>query len=102
MIKHNQLLCPLCGGELKYYDKVNRIVRTKKNMRYFIELRRLKCQICKSVHRELPDFLYPYKQYEAEIIIGVREGLITQDVIGFEDYPSEMTMKRWIRCAQLA
>lgn len=39
--------------------------------------------------------MYPYKQYEAEIIDGVREGLIDSSTLGFEDYPSEMTMKRW-------
>jgi hypothetical protein len=43
----------------------------------------------------LPDFIFPYKQYEADIIIGVIEGLITCDTLGFEDYPCEMTMIRW-------
>lgn len=37
----------------------------------------------------------PYKQYEAEVIIGVLEGFITCETIGFEDYPCEMTMVRW-------
>lgn len=38
------------------------------------------------MHRELPDFIFPYKQYEAEIIIGVLEGFITCETLGFEDY----------------
>ena len=41
------------------------------------------------------DFLHPYKQYDSEIIDGVIEGLIDSDTLGFEDYPCEMTMKRW-------
>lgn len=39
--------------------------------------------------------IYPYKQYESEIIDGVIEGLITCDTVGFEDYPCELTMIRW-------
>lgn len=56
---------------------------------------RLRCCNCHAVHRELPDFIFPYKQYEADIIIGVLEGLITCETLGFEDYPCEMTMIRW-------
>jgi hypothetical protein len=50
---------------------------------------------CGAVHRELTDDILPYKQYEAEIIRGVLEGLITSDTFGFEDYPCEVTMVRW-------
>lgn len=40
--------------------------------------------------------VFPYKQYEAELISGVVEGLITAETLGFEDYPCESTMKRWL------
>ena len=56
----------------------------------------MKCQVCGGLHRELPGDIFPYKQYEAEIIRGVIEGLITCETIGYEDYPCEMTMIRWI------
>lgn len=39
---------------------------------------------------------FPYKQYEAELISGVLEGLITVETLDFEDYPCESTMKRWL------
>ena len=29
MISDNQSICPKCGGQLKYYDNVQRLVRTK-------------------------------------------------------------------------
>ena len=48
------------------------------------------------LHRELTELLFPYKQYESEVITGVLEGLITCETIGFEDYPCEMTMLRWL------
>ncbi len=59
------------------------------------KVRRLRCKICGELHRELPNFLVPYKQYEMDIIRGVLNGDITCDSIGYEDYPCEMTMIRW-------
>lgn len=95
MIINNESTCPICGGTLKYYDSVKRIVRSKARYTKRIKIRRLKCESCGMLHRELPDFIYPYKQYEKEIILGVLEGIITSDTLGFEDYPCEMTMLRW-------
>lgn len=95
MVNNNQSTCPKCSGQLKYYDSVKRIVRTKRRITKKVIIRRMKCEHCGSLHRELPDFLFPYKQYEADIIIGVIDGFITSDTLGFEDYPCEMTMVRW-------
>lgn len=96
MVTGDKLICPDCGGELKYYDSVPRIVRTKRRITKRIKIRRLRCDECRHLHRELPDDIFPYKQYESEIILGVIEGLITCETIGYEDYPCEMTMIRWI------
>lgn len=101
MITDNVSTCPKCGGELKYYDSVKRIVRTKRRITTWFKLRRLRCQTCGALHRELPDYIFPYKQYESEIIIGVLEGLITYETLGFEDYPCEMTMTRWMNARNL-
>jgi len=95
MINNNESTCPKCGGQLKYYDSVKRIVRAKYGHKKKVDIKRFRCCKCHSIHRELPDFIFPYKQYEADIIIGVIEGLITCDTLGFEDYPCEMTMIRW-------
>lgn len=80
MISDNQSICPKCGGQLKYYDHVQRLVRTKFGNKKWVAIRRLRCCKCHAVHRELPDFIFPYKQYEADIIIGVLEGLITAPI----------------------
>lgn len=95
MVTGDTQLCPKCGGALKHYDSVNRIVRTKGRRTVWVRIRRLRCTRCGRFHRLLPDSLLPYKQYEAEVIRGVVEGLITPDTVGFEDYPCEMTMERW-------
>lgn len=95
MVPKNVCICPKCGGKLSHYDSVKRIVRTKARRTEWARLRRSRCANCGALHRVLPDVLFPYKQYEAEVIIGVLEGLITCETIGFEDYPCEMTMERW-------
>ena len=96
MVEGGECVCPVCGGMLKYFDKVQRIVRTKYRKTEWMEIRRLKCSKCGALHRELPDYIYEYKQYESEIIDGVIEGFITSDTLGFEDYPCERTMANWI------
>ena len=95
MISESETVCPVCGSFLKYYDSVKRVVRTKRRQTRRIVIRRLRCQKCKTIHRALPAFIFPYKQYETEVILGVLEGLITSEVLGFEDYPAEITMDRW-------
>lgn len=95
MIAYGRLLCPRCGGELIYYDCVKRYLRGKYGRRRRVILRRMRCDVCHSIHRELPDYILPFKQYDADIITGVLEGLITFETTGFEDYPSECTVKRW-------
>lgn len=89
--------CVRCGGRVKHYDKVDRIVRTKGGDKKIIKVPRLRCVDCKYLRRVLPEHICPYKHYESEIIQGVKEGLIFSDTLGFEDYPCEMTMVRWIR-----
>jgi hypothetical protein len=95
MIGIGETACPNCGGGLKHYDTVQRIVLSKGRAARRVEMRRLRCAKCGGVHREFPDYILPYKQYESDIIQGVLEGLITSDTLGFEDYPCEMTMARW-------
>lgn len=95
MISKGNAICPICGGYLKPYDMVQRIVRTKCRKTVWVKVRRLRCPACNRIHRELPDYILPYKQYETEIIRGVIEGLITTETLGYEDYPCEMTMSRW-------
>lgn len=97
MVTEDESVCPDCGcGEMIHYDSVKRIVRTKGRKANYVRLRRLQCKECKRVHREIPSYIFPYKQYESEIINGVLEGNITSDTLGYEDYPCELTMITWV------
>ena len=46
---------------------------------------------------ELPDCLLPYKHYQTEIVSGVLDETVTSDDLGYENYPSFMTMLRWLQ-----
>lgn len=81
---------------MKHRDYVKRIVKEQYGIKHTIYVQRLICKQCGSLHRELPDNLVPYKQYDAEIIFGVVEHLITTDTLGYEESPCEMTMARWV------
>lgn len=87
--------CKVCGGELKHRDYVKRIVKTKGGEKDFVDLERMICKKCGRICRILPENLSPFKHYENDVIEGVREGLITPDTLGYENFPSEMTMERW-------
>ena len=95
MVYFDSSCCPSCMGSLRYYDSVPRLVRSKNRETKHVKIRRLKCTYCNKIHRELPDDILPFKQYEREVIKGVIEGLISSETLGFEDYPCEITMKRW-------
>lgn len=93
--------CPDCGGKWHYYDTVRRMIREAGGKEHMVYVKRYRCETCGKIHRILPNNLYPYKQYDKEIIDGVISGLITSDTYGFEDYPCEMTMTRWKRSQNL-
>ena len=86
---------PNCRNPLSYYDTVRRTVLGAGGSKRRAYIKRLRCENCGRIHRELPDFIFPYKRYEADIIRGVIEGRVTSETEGFEDYPCEATMRLW-------
>lgn len=97
MISDDVSNCPDCMGSLKYYDNVPRVVKTKWGRMNKVKVKRFRCNICKKVHRKIPNYVLPYKHYELDIIEGVLDGIITPDTYGYENYPCETTMIRWSR-----
>lgn len=96
MIPNCNLLCPCCAGRLTYFDTVKRKLWTKHRKKQIVYIPRYRCPACRTVHRVLPENVVPYQRYEAELIRGVLEGLITVETLGYEDYPCEATMRRWL------
>ena len=54
----------------------------------------MKCLKCGSYHRELPDFLAPYKHYETELISGVLGEVVSADDME-GNLPCESTIQSW-------
>lgn len=98
MVEEGEQYCPVCGAPLSYYDHVSRMVRTKGGKSYWLKIRRLRCSNpeCNVLHREIPENVAPYKQYDINVIEGCVDRLITNETVGFEDRPNDITVKRWI------
>ena len=97
-------LCPYCGGtqeKKEWTDRVRRKAGGEK-VRYKIEVHRCTNENCGKCNRQLPDIWLPYKQYEADLIEDVVDGVITEADLIKEghDYPCETTLKRWKEWAE--
>ena len=66
--------CPLCEGFLKYRDAINRDVTDRFGEVWHFRLRRLRCMLCKTLHREIPDIIQPFKHYSSDVIQCVLDG----------------------------
>lgn len=82
---------------MNYRDSRKRIRRKEGGGVEHLLVRRLRCPKCRKLHVELPDCLVPHKHYDAEVISGVIDGIVTPDDLDSEDCPCAMTMRRWIR-----
>ena len=90
-------ICPICKEPLRYRDSRRRIRKKEGGQKENLMIRRFHCEHCHSYHNELPDCLVPYKHYETEVISGVLDGVVSQDDLDSEDYPSFTTMLRWLQ-----
>ena len=64
--------CPKCNSTMKFRDTCNRHCKDKESKCTWYVLRRFEC--CDSTHREIPDFLFPFKHYEADVVQSVIDG----------------------------
>jgi hypothetical protein len=99
VVKYKEVpLCPDCGTQMSYRDSRKRIRRKKGGVKLWVMVSRFLCSACNRLHTALPDFLIPYKHYEAEIIRKVIDGEVTAETIDAETFsrPAEITLARWI------
>lgn len=95
VIINNELICPQCGGKVKYYDHVKRIVIYPGHKVHRIIVPRYRCCVCNKIHRQLPECIFPHKHYHSAVILAILNGFVDDSNLLFEDYPSEETVKRW-------
>lgn len=88
-------VCPVCQSQMKYRDSRRRHIRVEGGVKHWGTVRRYLCKRCHRLHTELPLDLCPYKHYRASIIEDVLDDVVSEDDPGYEDYPCEVTIKRW-------
>ncbi|MCD8022577.1 MAG: DUF6431 domain-containing protein [Lachnospiraceae bacterium] len=87
--------CPICGEALEERDTCIRYLLREGREREIYIIPRGECAKCGRIHRMLPDIAAPYKQYAAEVISGVLDGVVQPGDEDSADYPCEATMQRW-------
>lgn len=97
MVHDGDKQCPRCGGKLIRYGSVERKIRGEYGKTKWIRVQRMKCTECHAVHRSLPIFILPRKQYTADIIYGFLAGLYSSEDLEFEDFPHETTVQKWTK-----
>ncbi|MGL5436147.1 MAG: DUF6431 domain-containing protein [Lachnospiraceae bacterium] len=84
--------CPWCEGDFKVCGSRKRVVYEQDGSKLQLIIRRLKCCQCQTISHELPDFVVPYKRYEAAAIAqALQEPALTAQVCGCET----STLVRW-------
>ena len=73
-------ICPICNAPLTLRDHKKRVWKKERGEKRWVIIRRFCCtnKDCNRLHNELPDFLIPYKHYEAQLIEDVIEGTVTE------------------------
>lgn len=64
--------CPCCISPLKVIGSRKRVWIQSSGERSYLQIRRMRCQLCRKIHHELPDVLVPFKHYDAECIEAVQ------------------------------
>jgi hypothetical protein len=84
------LSCPFCQGPLTTRDSRPRFVTREDGGRETWIVRRLRCRSCGKIHTELPNFILPYKHYEA---LAIQKTL--DDEPGNSCAADDSTLRRW-------
>lgn len=88
-------ICPECNHLLKYRDRVLRGQKQIGGERKLYMINRMQCTngSCRKLHRQLTDEMIKFKQYAAEIIEDVIDGVISEED-GLKN-PCDGSMKHW-------
>ena len=75
--------CSKCDTTLRYIDTRKRVMINESGDRISLRIRRLRCDVCKTIHSELPDILVPNHLYCYAIIEKVY--LMNKDLTPVDD-----------------
>lgn len=92
VVGKESLCCPVCGGKLSVHGTCVRKVQCTNGVE-ILQLRVMQCRSCGKTHRELPEFVVPYKRNSLNLLCEIAEA--TED-----SYPCEtstwLRVKTWV------
>lgn len=88
--------CRMCGSSTRYYDTVKRSIKEEYGKTRRVLVERRECTQCGSIRRLTPEYILPYKHYRKDIVQGFQNGELSVNLLEFEDYPSESTVRLWM------
>lgn len=86
------VLCPDCGQIMNPHCRCRRYIRRLNGMRDKLSVRVLFCALCHRYHRELPDFVTPFKHLCTEAIAAIHDAVGDYCV----DDHSAARIRRWV------
>mgnify|MGYP000848861729 CR=1 FL=1 len=81
---------PCCGKNMSVIGTRDRKSKDREGHTNIYNIRRLRCDHCRRIHHELPNFLVPYKRYESECIETVLSNPTHHDIPA-----DDSTLFRW-------
>ena len=89
----NSPVCPICGKLMKSHGRCRRYLRVSGEERITLSVRVFYCPECGRYHRELPDYVTPYKHLSTEIIAEIHDSIDNYDV----DDSTIIRVRKWVR-----
>lgn len=87
--------CPHCSREMRVAGSRKRKVTGLDGKEKVLIIRRLRCDSCRRIHHELPDFIVPYKHYSAEVVENILQE--PEETADFCSPCENSTVRRTIR-----
>ncbi|MGL4337979.1 MAG: DUF6431 domain-containing protein [Turicibacter sp.] len=84
-------LCPYCQLPMKIVGNTKRVWWSGDSLCRKLVVRKLRCSHCCIGHHELPNFLVPYKRYDAHTI----QLVLTSSITDCDQSVSDSTIYRW-------
>lgn len=85
-------VCPICGKPMKSHGRCRRYLRISGEKRITLSLRVFFCPECKRYHRELPDYITPYKHLSTEMISEIYDDKESYDI----DDSTILRIRHWV------
>ncbi|MCL1855804.1 MAG: DUF6431 domain-containing protein [Clostridia bacterium] len=97
LVRRCVVICPLCGGPLTVHCCYRRHIRDGNGSRHDGWIAQGKCETCKKYPSLIPEFIMPYKHFEAAVIEAAIWEVEEKGDLGLSSCPAdESTIRRWI------